>query len=425
MKHIQIDSNKMVFTENGRPFFYLADTAWMAFSNMNIEEWEEYTDFRKAQGFTAVQISILPILNDTSKDNNTMMPYGIENTGKMDFSTRNEVYFEKAERMVEIMVKKDLVPALAVLWNNYVPTAWAAERTGNISLMPESYLPEYASYVAKKFDRFRPMYLISGDTGFDSEIVTRYYFILLEEMKKRCPDALMTMHIKPKVEIPGVICGSKSLDFYMFQSGHRFEGLDNPFKLAEQFNAYSVKRPVVNGEPCYEGHSYGNEFPRFTKAEVRRAVWQSLLSGAKAGTAYGAHGIWMFQHKGMTFNNVSFSGVPFLWRDALQFEGAWDVSYAKWIFETYRLFDLEPNQSLVSAPEQVRAAAAAGFSRIAVYIPYQRPVAIHHDLSGYRVSLHLLDKRWVMVPHLLIDNGKTILPMSGYNTDVLLIAENE
>jgi hypothetical protein len=422
MKKIEIDKSKMIFTAGGKPFFYLADTAWMAFSNMSTGEWEEYTDFRKAQGFTSLQISILTILNDTSWGKETLLPFAMRD-GKMDFSARNGVYFEKAVKMIEIMVKKELVPALVVLWNNYVPESWASKHIGDISLMPESYLPEYAEYVTSIFNLFDPIYIISGDTAFDTETVTRYYSTMLEEIKKHAPLALTTMHLNPGAEIPPVIRDSKSLDFYMFQSGHGGGDTDYPVTLAEKFSAYEPRRPVVNGEPCYEGHAYGGKYPRWSAFEVRRAVWQSLLSGAKAGVAYGAHGIWMFQHRGMAFNHPEFSAMPFLWREALLFEGAWDVSYAKWLFETYGLYKLEPNRNLIDGPGQLRAAASADLSVIALYIPYARDILIRHDLGGYRTFLHLLDSRRVLSPSLMVKNGDTVLTMAGFNADALFIAE--
>jgi hypothetical protein len=422
MKQIEVDRSTMTFTANGEPFFYMADTAWMAFSNMSLDEWEEYTGFRRAQGFTALQISILPILNDTSMGENTLLPFAMGGDGKMDFSARNDAYFEKAVRMMEIMTGKGMVPALVVLWNNYVPESWASQQTKNISVMNEAYLPEYAEYIGSLFNRFNPLYIISGDTKFDTETVVRYYSIMLEEIKKRSPRALTTMHTNPDTEIPPLIRDSPSLDFYMFQSGHGGDETDSPVRLAEKFFNYPVKRPVVNGEPCYEGHAYGCKYPRWNAFEVRRALWQSLLSGATAGFTYGAHGIWMFQHKGMAFTSERFSGHPFLWREALQFEGAWDVSWIKWLFENYGFFTLKPNQALVDGPEQIRAASSPDRSLIAVYIPYAANVAIHHDLTGYKTCLHLLDKRRVVSPELVIDEGLSVLPMTAYNTDALFVA---
>jgi hypothetical protein len=231
------------------------------------------------------------------------------------------------------------------------------------------------------------------------------------------------MHTNPNTDIPPVIRDNPLLDFYLFQSGHGGNETDLPIRLAEKFVNYSVKRPVVNGEPCYEGHAYGWKYPRWSAFEVRQALWQSLLSGAKAGFTYGAHGIWMFQHKGMTFMHPEFSGLPFLWREALQFEGAWDVSWAKWLIENYNFSVLEPHQDLVDGPEQIRAASSPDRSLIALYIPYAAKITIRHDLGAYKTYLHLLDKHRVVSPELVIDGDFSVLPMIGYNTDALFVAQ--
>ena len=74
------------------------------------------------------------------------------------------------------------------------------------------------------------------------------------------------------------------LIFYMYQSGHRREEQNLPYVLAQNFCNKSVKRPVVNGEPCYEGHPYGfTKNGRFSAFDVRKAIWQSLLSELRQG----------------------------------------------------------------------------------------------------------------------------------------------
>jgi hypothetical protein len=107
----------------------------------------------------------------------------------------------------------------------------------------------------------------------------------------------------------------------------------------------------------------------------------------------------------------------------LQLEGAWDVSWAKWLFENYGFHILEPNPALIEGPWQIRAASAADLSLIAIYIPSTRYVVIHHNLKGYSTCLHLLDKRRVVSPSLTFSDGVTVLPMAAYNTDALFVAE--
>lgn len=41
-------------------FFYLADTVWSAFTNIDLTDWAYYLKVRKEQGFNVLQINILP-----------------------------------------------------------------------------------------------------------------------------------------------------------------------------------------------------------------------------------------------------------------------------------------------------------------------------------------------------------------------------
>lgn len=45
---------------DGKPFFWLADTLWSAFTNMTDQELESYLILRRQQGFNVLQINILP-----------------------------------------------------------------------------------------------------------------------------------------------------------------------------------------------------------------------------------------------------------------------------------------------------------------------------------------------------------------------------
>ena len=57
---LRISENKRTFEKDGKPFFYLADTCWSAFTNISDEEWTYYLKRRKQQGFNTIQINILP-----------------------------------------------------------------------------------------------------------------------------------------------------------------------------------------------------------------------------------------------------------------------------------------------------------------------------------------------------------------------------
>lgn len=49
------DNGRTLEHEDGRPFFYLGDTAWQLFHRLNREEADRYLANRAAKGFTVIQ----------------------------------------------------------------------------------------------------------------------------------------------------------------------------------------------------------------------------------------------------------------------------------------------------------------------------------------------------------------------------------
>ena len=265
---IRISETKDRFLRGGKPFFYLADTAWMAFSNLTLEDWEEYLFFRQAQGFNALQIVVMPVTHDTSEDASTMYPFRVGRGGAFDFCAIDERYFEKAVRMVGMARERGFIPVLAPLWVNWIPGTWASAKSPRTAMSFEA-AREYLARSLPLFAPYQPIFLASGDTRFESDEV-RYYRMVLEQVRMHCPGCLTTLHRSPGADLPEELMRSPDLDFYMYQSGHHIESQDNAYRLAEAFLAKPVKRPIVNGEPCYDGSGYGFRYGRFGRFEVRR-----------------------------------------------------------------------------------------------------------------------------------------------------------
>ena len=90
MSHYTIALSNDYLMKDGKPYFYLADTAWMAFSNLPLDDWDRYLTYRSLQGFNALQISILPITHDTSMSDENIEPFHKNATGGWDFTKFNE-----------------------------------------------------------------------------------------------------------------------------------------------------------------------------------------------------------------------------------------------------------------------------------------------------------------------------------------------
>lgn len=403
--------------KNGKPFFYLADTVWSAFTKAPMDEWEDYLSFRAAQGFNALQINILPQW-DASTPHMDIYPFKRTAHG-VDPYRYDDAYFKRASDMTAMAVRYGFLPALVLLWGNYAKGNWCSEMRPADNLPFDAVAP-YASFAADVFGEFDPLYIISGDTNFNTADASRWYLSALDTVKERSPTSLATMHIGGALSVlPNELIDSP-MDLYLYQSGHGAGNQHCAYTIPEKFASLAVKRPMINAEACYEGHKCGRESTaRFSRSDVRRAAWQSVLAGAKAGMTYGAHGIWGWHRRGDIFKN-DFSGPAFEWSTALRFPGASDYAFMKDIILTHGLFDCVPANDRIEAVDAgVRFAASARTS--ALYIPYPFEVTVREDLSSCSISAIDLETRETHTPPVSFADGKTVFGMPAYNADTLIL----
>lgn len=422
MREIAISKNKRHFQKGDRNFFYLADTVWSAFSNTSFSEWQEYLDYRKMQGFNALQINILPQW-DASGSDIDIQAFVVKTDGTFDFFKLNEAYFDRAEKMIAMAVERGFLPALVLLWCNFVPDTWS-DKIKKCDKMPLSAIENYVKCVAATFSKYNPIYIISGDSDFPTQLAKSYYGKALALIKKLSPECLTTMHIQGRLmELPEEYTKEDGIDFYMYQSGHNTDFRHMAYVMANHFYHKKNMKPVLNSEPCYDQMGFSRRiYGRFTTFDVRKAAWQSVLSGASAGITYGAHGIWSWHKPGKNFGATGEGfDKPYYWRDALKFEGAWDYSFLKWIFETYDLFDLKPQNLIANTTEEIRMAMKTDRSVVLVYMPSNTTLTINDDLSEYSFDIIDLTTKRFAKPVIQYIKGQTIMQMHNFQADVLFL----
>lgn len=423
MSRLTVNSDQSTFLLDGKPFFYLADTVWSAFTNITEEEWLYYLKRRKEQGFNVLQINTLPQWDRCMSDTG-LYPFATEDGQKFDFSRWNEAYYTNAARMCDMAVKEGFQLALIVLWVNYVPNTWGSRITDR-NVMPADFVREYTEKIVQVFDRFDPVYVVSGDTDFDDPQAAGYYRDALEILCEKSPHTLKTMHIKRGYDIIPEEFLDK-LDFYMFQSGHNRDGQDMAYILPENFLRKYPKKPLINAEPCYEQMGYSrNYYGRFGQQDIRKAAWSSILSGACAGVTYGAHGVWNWQKLGKPANPVLGEGfdAPFPWNEAIQFPGAWDYGFIRQFMRENRIGELIPaNGLLKNDTDQIRMAHTPD-GRYLIYLPYSTKVVLGKRLEGYAVrGIDLETGRRAFVESEGKDD-EMVIEMHPFYKDALLIVE--
>ncbi len=390
MNMLSVSVSGNYLEKNGKPFFYLADTCWSAFTNISDTEWVYYLEKRRAQGFNVVQINILPQW-DASPTLLEHDPFE-RIDGAWDYSRMKEEYFEHAASMCVMAKAYGFELALVVLWCNYVPDTWAS-RFYKMGIMPKDAIAAYIDKVNETFSCFDPVYVISGDTDFNTPLCESYYIEAFDRLKELAPDCLFTTHIKGRYTyIPERL--ADGLDLLFYQSGHNHNDLAMPYKLALEMREKYPGKPIINGEPCYEEMGFsGGRSGRWHRADIVRAAWESVLSGASAGIAYGAAGIYSW-HMGTMFGSSIGEGfaAPKPWQDALNFEGAWDYGFLAYWIGLYQLYDLVPD-----------------------------PGFLAREYEGVRATILDLERRYVSVME--IPDETDTLPIHPFHRDVVVLLE--
>jgi len=422
---LTVSPNNRTLQRDSHHFFYLADTCWSAFTSIQEDDWITYLDKRKEQGFNTVQINILPQW-DRSKGTFDMLPYPIDGK-KFDFGQVRTAYFERAHKLCQIAEEKGFTLALVVLWSNYVADTWASDLDGGINIISQAERQIYYKQVIDTFDAFQPLYFIGGDTDFPTQDTIDTYLEAFDYFEAHSPETLKTIHIKGRFkDIPASIVSH--LDLFLYQSGHNHSFLDMPFTLAEHFYHLEPQLPIINSEPCYEQMGFARQvYGRFEQRDVRKAAWQSILSGGSAGITYGAHGIWSWQTQESAFAEdigEAFDS-PMIWQEALHFPGANDYGYIKQLFELLSIHQLIPcQQHLIDTHAQIRMAITEDQRYSLIYLPSNTKICLR-DVSITNVTLVDLKERRFFKPSYTVSDNVTIFKPHMCQEDVLLIIQNK
>jgi len=421
---LTVSPSKDYFLKDGRNTFILADTVWTALYNPTETEWDYYLERRHMQNFNAIQLSVLHQWDGGIPDSG-IYPFALKETGNFDFYKLNDEYFVRAKKMLTKAVDMGFIPMLIILHASYTANTWAVKNKPE-AVMPLEVVGKYAEYAAGLFKDLNPIYIVAGDTDLNDETTRAYFHTALNAVKRIDPEGLTCFHLTPDTQLPDEFLFSPLLDFYILQPGHRGDKTCLAYEMTQEYYNKSVKRPIFNGEFFYEGSSHTGElYGRYREFDERRAMWQSVLSGSKSGIGYGAQGLWGWYRQGKEFANVSFGGNAFTWQAALNFKGAWEGSFVKYMFEQYDMFDIEPCDIIQNSHplqrKEIRAAKSPDGGKIVIYMPYSEEVAVSCDLSGYDFTMIDMSEKHFAKPHIECGADKSVIRMPDFNSDALFI----
>jgi hypothetical protein len=314
-----------------------------------------------------------------------------------------------------------LRPALVVLWTDFAPGNWGPRRSPG-HVMPLDAVDSYVAYVARRFEKHDPVYFASGDTDFEEPSCEQTYLAVLESLARHAPKGLRALHVAGGFhELPQSFVRHPGLDLYLYQSDHVRDS--DPIGLSRAFLDKPVRRPIINSEPCYEGLGSPREAGRFGASDVRRASWLSLLSGASAGLAYGANGIWNWHHDSAEAPASGIYRAPAPWHEALRYPGADDVALAVALFTAFGMHACSPVpvQTAEGAARHVAAAATADV--LMAYLATAAEIELEAPTRRLRAWRLLdLERRVFLKPRVSVHGGRVKAGVVPLNGDALLVA---
>ncbi len=359
--------------EDGKPFFWLGDTAWELFHRLTREEADLYLENRAKKGFNVIQAVVLAELNGLQEPN----AYGETPFEGLDPSKPNEAYFQHVDYIINKANELGMYVGLLPTWGDKFNRLWGIGPV--VFNAKNSYL--YGKYLGKRYKNNNVIWILGGDRNPTGDghlkIIRSMAAGIKAEVKKT---QLFTYHPMGGSNSAMWFHNEDWLDFNMFQSGHGQLNNQN-YKITSHIYNIENTKPVLDGEPCYEDHpiNWNTANGWFDEFESRRSGYWSMLAGA-CGHTYGNHNIWQMWEEGR--KPVSNARTP--WKEALDYPGAEQAGHMKVFFKSLEWQKLLPSQdAIVSGPDaagkDIVAAVANDSSFFVAYTPYGNEMTI--DLS--------------------------------------------
>lgn len=379
--NLMVDRSKRYLQhKDGTPFLYLGDTAWEMFARLNKEEAEHYLENRRLKGFTVIQSVILTELDDFKTI--TGAPQLIDDQNiilSIDYLTH-------IDHILRVAASKGLYVALLPTWGDKVDKQWGR----GPELLNVRNAREYGRFLGTRYASYpNIIWVIGGDRSGDGrnrDIWNR----LAEGIKEKDSQHLMTYHPQGEHSSSMWFHNETWLDFNMFQSGHCQASYQIYRRLLLPDLAREPKKPVMDGEPRYEDipRNFKLEDGRFMAYDVRKSLYQSMLSGA-CGYTYGCNNIWQMYASG--YAPMCDARTP--WFDSLDLEGVGQLIYFRRLWNMFPFKNGKALFEVISSTnaEADEAVAFGGDDYLICYFPESGQWNL--DLKGWAIDCYSL--RWM------------------------------
>jgi hypothetical protein len=350
------DNHRFLVTEDGKPFFWLGDTAWELFHRLNREEAVVYLQNRAEKGFTVIQAVALAELDGLNSPNAYgHRPFVDNDPTKPDVKDGpDNDYWDQVDFIVNEANKRGL-------YIGFLPT-WGDKWNRGKGAGPEIFTPEnaerYGEWLGRRYRDAGIVWILGGDRKVETDQQREIIRALARGLRAGDGGShLITFHPRCGSGSADVFHEEAWLDLNLRQNGHGAEFNPRYATTRTDYDRMPVK-PVLDGEPLYEDHPISfraDEYGHSTATDIRRPLYWDLFGGA-CGHTYGHHSVWQMWTPDRT--PVNHPLMP--WRDALDQPGATQMQYAKKLLLSRPYLTRIPDDSVIVDAEVKTAVPGAG-----------------------------------------------------------------
>ncbi len=368
------DDGRYLQHADGKPFFWLGDTAWNGALKSGEEGWSRYLADRSSKHFSAIQfVSTQWRSADADAEGRAAYEEG-------DPLLVNPAFWQRMDDKVKAINDAGMLAVPVVLWGLGNP-----EEVPVPGRLPESDAVYLAKYITARYGAHHVAWFLGGDDDYSGDLGERWRRIGRAVYGGR-HHAPVTLHQRGLQWHFDNFAEEDWLNFLIYQSGHG----DGDQTLAWTHSGPPSRawesppyKPIINSEPNYEDHlAYQSRQPH-SAYNIRRASYWSLLATPTAGVSYGAHGIWSWETETGVPKDHEGTGEAKPWFEAVDLSGSGDLAVAFEIFDSIDWWELRPApEMLVAQPGEVDPAAFVSSSKTidgsqaVIYLPLGGEIAI-------------------------------------------------
>jgi hypothetical protein len=347
---LKVSSNhRFLQHENGTPFFWQGETAWLLFQRLNREQAKEYIENRKEKGFNVIQAIFLQNFTHINAYGDSayssfditkpIITSGNNPTNDMEYD-----YWDHVSYIIDVAAQNGMYIAIVTSWRDLLK---------QVKGLNKEKAALFATHLANYFKNKPNIIWINGGSAKANDN-SDFWESIGESIKRTDPNHLVSFHPFGRMQTSEWYQKSSWLDFNMFVSGHRRYNQDTSGRAFGEDNwryvlddlSKTPLKPTIDGEASYENLPQGihdHSQPYWRDSDVRRYAYWSVFAGA-FGHVYGENTVRQLYMQGV---NKPESGAKLNFKEALSAPGAFQMQHLKKLILSRPYFDRINDQTLI------------------------------------------------------------------------------